>query len=67
MVAPRKSPELLMNVDLRTPVTREQKALIRQASQLSGLGIASWCRQVLLKAAKGEIDRDIARKPRPST
>lgn len=55
MVVPRKDPRLLMSVDLRTPVTREQKTLIMQAAESSGLGLAPWCRQILLKAAKAEI------------
>ena len=46
---------MLMSVDLRTPVTREQKALIMKAAESSGLGLAPWCRQILLKAAKAEI------------
>jgi uncharacterized protein (DUF1778 family) len=52
MVIARKPPELKMDVDLRTPVTREQKALIQAAATAEGLGVASWCRQVLLRAAK---------------
>ena len=56
MVVPRKDPSLLMAKDLRTPVTPEQKAIVQRAAEIAGLGVAPWCRQILLKAAKTEIN-----------
>jgi hypothetical protein len=64
MVIPRKDPELLLNIDLRIPVTKEQKTLIQQASEKAGIGRASWCRQVLLKAAREETPQEKGKKSR---
>ena len=66
MVVPRKDPSLLMAKDLRTPVTPEQKSLVKRAAEIAGLGVAPWCRQVLLRIAKDEIAKDGARKRRTS-
>jgi hypothetical protein len=51
-----------MNKDLRTPVTPQQKAIIQEAADLAGLGLAPWCRQTLLRVAKDEIAKDASRK-----
>jgi uncharacterized protein (DUF1778 family) len=64
MAVPRKDPKLLMDKDLRTPVTPEQKALIQQAAEIAGLGLAPWCRQTLLRVAKEEIAHEQSRKNR---
>jgi hypothetical protein len=55
MAGKPKDPKLLMGEDLRTPVTAEQKALIQRAAQEDGLGVAPWCREVLLKEAKKRL------------
>jgi uncharacterized protein (DUF1778 family) len=46
-----------MKIDLRTPVTEEQKAIVKQAAKAAGLGVASWCRATLLRAAKQELEK----------
>ena len=64
MARPKKDPSLLMDVDLRIPVTREQKALIFQAAVLGQQDIAAWVRPVLLHAAKARIAKNGAHKRR---
>lgn len=38
-------------MDLRIPVTPEQKEIVSSATQLIGEDMASWARPILLKAA----------------
>jgi hypothetical protein len=40
-----------MNIDLRIPVTAEQKQVIMDAIADEPAGFAAWAREVLLKAA----------------
>jgi hypothetical protein len=44
-----------MDLDLRIPVTSEQKALIQEATADDPEGMAAWARQVLLQAAHARI------------
>jgi hypothetical protein len=46
-----------MDVDLRIPVTREQKELILEATQDEPEGMAAWARVTLLRAAHQKIAR----------
>jgi hypothetical protein len=62
MGRPRKAGKLLMDVDLRVPVTREQKALILEATKDEPEGMAAWARLVLLEAARGRIAATKSRK-----
>ncbi|MDE2098101.1 MAG: hypothetical protein KGL39_12680 [Patescibacteria group bacterium] len=48
------------DVDLRIPVTAEQKALIAEAVRLESVDMASWARPVLLQAAQDVLDRHSA-------
>ena len=52
MGRPRKSGRLLMDTDLRIPLTSEQKTLIQKATANVPEGMAAWARTVLLEAAK---------------
>lgn len=45
------------NVDLRIPVTSEQKERIMQAVSLEGTDMAAWARPILLKAAEDRLRR----------
>lgn len=56
MGRPPKHPSLRMEIDLRIPVTKGQRNLIFGVAQVSGLEMASWARQILLKAALDTID-----------
>lgn len=51
MARPPKEPHLRMNIDLRIPVTAEQKQKIMQAVADEPAGFAAWAREVLLRAA----------------
>lgn len=51
---PKKSAALRRTVDLRIPVTIDEKRLVEDAANASGTaaGMASWARAVLLRAAE---------------
>ncbi len=51
MARPPKEPKLRMNVDLRIPVTEDQKRIISAALADEPGGLAAWARSVLLDAA----------------
>jgi uncharacterized protein (DUF1778 family) len=55
MARPKKNPALLMDVDLRIPMTSEQKKLISAAAAMDQADVAAWVRPILLKAAHGKI------------
>lgn len=41
------------DVDLRIPVTSDQKEIIAEAARTAGLDMAAWARPILLAAAQG--------------
>lgn len=55
MARPPKDPALKMSVDLRIPVTEEQKAMIVQAATNNQSDLASWVRPILIAAAQKNI------------
>lgn len=52
MARPRKEPQLRKDVDLRIPLTAEQKRLIAEAAALDHSDMAAWVRPLLLQAAQ---------------
>jgi len=52
MARPKKDPRLRMNIDLRVPVTEDQKRVIMEALADEPSGFAAWAREVLLQAAR---------------
>jgi len=44
------------DVDLRIPVTADQKELVARAAELQGSDMAAWARPILLSAAKRLLD-----------
>lgn len=52
MARPPKNPRLRMDIDLRIPVTVDQKRRIMEAVADEPGGFAAWARQVLLEAAE---------------
>jgi hypothetical protein len=54
MVRPLKDPNLRMNIDLRIPITAEQKKRIIEAMADEPAGFAAWAREVLLTAASAK-------------
>ena len=55
MGRPRKDGRLLMDTDLRIPMTREQKSLIDEATRDEPEGKAAWARAILLRAAREKL------------
>jgi len=51
-----------MDVDLRIPLTAEQKRLIAKAAMAEQSDIASWVRPILLKAATIQLRTSETRK-----
>jgi uncharacterized protein (DUF1778 family) len=51
-----------MDVDLRIPVTADQKALVVKAASLEQSEVAGWIRQIILKAAAARIEQQSDRK-----
>jgi len=62
MARPKKDPSLLMDVDIRIPVTREQKAMIFNAAVLSQSELAAWVRPIILRLARKAISDSERRK-----
>jgi hypothetical protein len=58
MARPFKKPEDRKNVDLRIPVTAEQKRLIMDAVALDDVDMAAWARTILLTAARRRLDKE---------
>ena len=58
MVRPRKDPALRMSLDIRIPVTAEQKELIYRAAAAEKSEVASWARAILLKAGQKIMDKE---------
>jgi hypothetical protein len=55
MGRPRKDGRLLMDTDLRIPMTSEQKATLDEATRDEPEGKAAWARAILLQAARKKI------------
>jgi hypothetical protein len=55
---PPKAKGQRKDVDLRIPVTAEQKAKIMRAVSLEGRDMASWARPLLLKAADERLNEE---------
>jgi len=55
MARPVKEPHLRMNIDLRIPVTAEQKEKLMAAVADNPNGFAAWAREVLLRAAEKRV------------
>ena len=54
---PRKEAGARKDVDLRIPVTNEQKERIMEAIALDGMDMASWARPILLRAAEERLHK----------
>lgn len=51
MARPPKAKSDRKAVDLRIPVTEDQKELVVRAARLGGLDMAAWARPILLREA----------------
>lgn len=52
MARPKKEQSERKDVDLRVPVTEDQKELIVRAARMDGLDMAAWARPILLREAQ---------------
>jgi len=57
MARPQKDEAERKSVDLRIPVTDEQKDAVVKAARLDGLDMASWARPILLREAQKRLRR----------
>ncbi len=57
MARPKKDPRLRMAVDLRIPLTSDQKQTIADATTDEPAGLAAWAREILLAAAQERIKK----------
>ena len=53
---PKKDPATLMDVDIRVPVTKEQRDHVKAAAALAGEDLAQWARTILFRAADKQLD-----------
>jgi uncharacterized protein (DUF1778 family) len=58
MARPPKDPALVKSVDLRIPVTHDQKVLIHKAAYAEQSDVASWARGILVKAAQAVVKKE---------
>lgn len=58
MARPRKYGDERMDIQLRIPVTGDQKALIDMATVHESEGMAAWARAILLAAAKRRLEKE---------
>jgi uncharacterized protein (DUF1778 family) len=52
MARPKKNPENKKSVDVRIPMTEEQKQLVADAAAADQADVAAWARPILLRAAQ---------------
>ena len=57
MARPQKDRNERKDVDLRIPVTLEQKGLIVRAARLDGMDMAAWVRPFLLREAQKRVKK----------
>lgn len=63
MARPKKDPSERKDVDLRIPVTEDQKSLIAEAAAASQSDVAAWVRPILLGAAEETLAKAKRRRP----
>ena len=62
MSRPLKDPADRKTVDVRIPLTEDQKTLIIAAAGADGADIAAWLRPIILGAAESRLKREKAKK-----
>jgi uncharacterized protein (DUF1778 family) len=55
MARPPKDPSERKTVDVRIPLTEEQKELVSEAASSDGSDVATWLRPIVLSAAEDRI------------
>jgi uncharacterized protein (DUF1778 family) len=62
MARPPKNPSDRKDVDLRIPVTADQKRIIAEAAAAEGADLASWARPILLRFAEDKSSKPKKRR-----
>ncbi len=62
MGRPPKASGERKDVDLRIPVTTDQKELVTEAARATGQDMAAWIRPIIIEAAKRALTRGPAQK-----
>lgn len=62
MARPIKAKTERKDVDLRIPVTAEQKDAVNQAMRIIGMDMAAWARPILLREAQSIVVKNGSRK-----
>jgi hypothetical protein len=57
MARPRKDPSERKDVDLRIPMTEEQKRIVSEAASADQADVAAWVRPIVLRAAENRLAR----------
>ena len=57
MPRPPKDPSDLKNVDVRIPLTADQKKIISDAAEAEGSDVATWARPILLRSAQDRLSK----------
>jgi uncharacterized protein (DUF1778 family) len=57
MARPPKDPSERKSVDLRIPLTEEQKKLVAEAASADQEDVAAWVRPILLRAAENRLSK----------
>jgi hypothetical protein len=55
MARPKKDPSDRKSVDVRIPLTEEQKKLVTEAAEAEGADVATWIRPIMLDAAHSKL------------
>ncbi|MGD0389279.1 MAG: hypothetical protein ABSC42_10020 [Tepidisphaeraceae bacterium] len=55
MARPPKDPSERKNVDLRIPLTEDQKKLVSEAASADDADVAAWVRPIVLRAASKRL------------
>jgi len=58
MARPPKDPSERKSVDLRIPLTEEQKRLVSEAASADQADVAAWVRPILLLAAEKRLKQN---------
>jgi hypothetical protein len=58
MARPPKDPSERKTVDVRIPLTEEQKKLVTDAASEDQADVAAWARPIILRAAEKRLSRD---------
>ena len=64
MARPPKDPADKKSVDVRIPMTEEQKRIVLEAAAVDDIDVATWLRPIILSAAQDRISQNSRKKMR---